>query len=94
MASSKEYLEYVLELLRNVNNISYKKMMGEYLLYCDNKLFGGIYDDRFLVKKNDVLVKYNLSEEIPYDNAKSMYLIDIEDSNKIRDIILELVEWL
>lgn len=94
MASSKEYLEYVLELLRNVNNISYKKMMGEYLLYCDNKLFGGIYDNRFLVKKNDVLAKYNLSEEIPYDNAKSMYLIDIEDSNKISEIVLELVDRL
>ena len=45
MASSKEYLEFVLELLRNMNNITYKKMMGEYVLYKDNIVFGGVYDD-------------------------------------------------
>ena len=51
MPSSKEYLDYVLDLLREVPNISYKKMMGEYILYKDSVIFGGIYDNRFLVKK-------------------------------------------
>ena len=55
MASSKDYLEYVLELLRNLDSITYKKMMGEYLLYQDGVLFGGIYDERFLIKVSELL---------------------------------------
>ena len=51
MASSQDYLEYVLELLREVKGITYKKMMGEYILYKDSIIFGGVYDNRFLVKK-------------------------------------------
>ena len=91
MASSKDYLVYVLDLLSNIDNINYKKMMGEYLLYFDGVLFGGIYDDRFLIKKTPSINKYGFKEEIPYDGAKSMYLIDIEDSRLIKEIILELV---
>lgn len=90
MASSKEYLEYVLEQLNNLNNLTYKKMMGEYLLYNNGIIFGGIYDDRFLIKKNDSLNDLNLKEEIPYPNAKMMYLIDPDDKeliNKIIDIL-------
>jgi TfoX/Sxy family transcriptional regulator of competence genes len=91
MASDKEYLTFVLELLREVRGISYKKMMGEYILYYNKIIFGGIYDNRFLIKKVPQLEKYNLKEEIPYPNAKNMYLIDIEDSRLIKEIILELV---
>ena len=88
MASSKDYLTYVLDLLREVNGITFKKMMGEYLLYRDGILFGGIYDDRFLIKKTPSVECYGLKEEIPYPSAKPMLLIDIEDSRKIEEIVL------
>lgn len=88
MASSKDYLTYVLDLLREVNGISFKKMMGEYLLYCDDILFGGIYDDRFLIKRTPSVECYGLKEEIPYPSAKAMLLIDIEDSQKIEEIVM------
>ena len=92
MASSKEYLTYVLELLREVKGISYKKMMGEYILYKDGKIFGGIYDNRFLVKKAAGLEKYHMKEQIPYPTAKAMLLIDVEDSEVIRDIVKSIIE--
>ena len=67
MASTKEYRDYVLEQLNLLGDISYKPMMGEYLLYYRGVLFGGIYDDRLLIKKVESNKKYELSEEIPYD---------------------------
>ncbi len=94
MACSKDYLEYVLDLLEKVNNISYRKMMGEYLLYSDGILFGGIYDDRFLIKKSPSLEYLSLSEEIPYDGAKPMYLIDSENKLEIAEIIDKLLDEL
>lgn len=87
MASSKDYLTYVLELLREVRGISYKKMMGEYILYKDNIIFGGIYDNRFLVKKTESILNKNLKEQIPYPNAKPMLLIDSEDPDEIKEIV-------
>ena len=84
MASSKEYLDYVLDLLKEVNGITYKKMMGEYILYKDGVIFGGIYDDRFLVKKTKSLSSYNFDEQIPYPTAKAMFLVDSEDSDEIK----------
>lgn len=87
MASSSEYLTYVLELLCEVKGISYKKMMGEYILYKDGKIFGGVYDNRFLVKKVASLEKYHMKEQIPYPTAKAMLLIDVEDPDVIRDIV-------
>ena len=87
MSSSNDYLVYVLELLREVEGISYKKMMGEYILYKDGKIFGGIYDNRFLVKKVNGLEKYHMKEQIPYPTGKAMLLIDSEDSEVIKDII-------
>lgn len=65
MATSKDYLAYVLDLLRDVSDISYKYMMGEYVLYKDNVIFGGIYDNRFLVKKTKSIEEYNFKEAIP-----------------------------
>ena len=88
MASKQEYLEYVLELLREVKVISYKKMMGEYLLYKDNVLFGGVYDNRFLIKKTKSLEDRGFKEQIPYPSAKPMYLIDSEDHDEIKEIVL------
>ena len=87
MASSKEYLTYVLELLKEVDNITYKKMMGEYVLYKNNIVFGGIYDDRFLVKNTKSMKEYNLKEITPYPGAKPMLLIDSEDSDEIAIIV-------
>ena len=63
MASSKDYLLYVIELLRELRGISYKKMMGEYILYYNGVIFGGIYDNRFLVKKTKSFLDRNLNEE-------------------------------
>ena len=88
MASSKDYLEYVLELLREVNDITYKKMMGEYMLYKNGILFGGVYDNRFLIKKTKSLENSGLKEQIPYPSAKSMLLIDSEDPDEIKRLVL------
>ena len=87
MASSIDYLEYVLDLLRDIHVITYKKMMGEFLLYKNNILFGGIYDDRFLVKKTKSIENLGLKEVIPYPSAKPTLLIDTEDSEEISNII-------
>ena len=94
MPSSKEYLDYALELTRKLDNITYKKMMGEYILYLDGTIFGGIYDDRFLVKKTMSLLEYGFSEEIPYPSAKPMLLIDIENADEIKEIIEKLIKEL
>ena len=91
MASDKEYLIYVLELLREVDGISYKKMMGEFILYKDGIIFGGIYDDRFLVKKTVSMSESGLKEQIPYPSAKPMLLIDSEDPDEIKEIVLNIV---
>ena len=88
MASNQDYLTYVLELLREVQGISYKKMMGEYILYKDGIIFGGIYDDRFLIKKTNGLEKYKLKEQIPYPSAKPMLLVDSEDPDYIQELVM------
>ena len=88
MASSKDYLEYVLELLREVGSVTYKKMMGEYILYKEDILFGGVYDNRFLIKKTKSLDNSGLKEQIPYPSAKPMLLIDSEDPDEIKRLVL------
>lgn len=92
MASSRDYLEFVLELLKEVKGITYKKMMGEYLLYQDNILFGGIYDDRFLIKKTKSLESCGLKEQIPYPSAKAMLLVDSEDPDEIKELVSLVVK--
>lgn len=87
MASSEEYLEYVLGLLRDVPSVSYRKMMGEFLLYSEGVLFGGIYDDRFLLKETSAACRAFSSAEIPYEGAKPMLLVDIEDPVKIAEVV-------
>lgn len=90
MATTKEYKDFVLEQLNLLDNISCKSMMGEYLLYYDNMLFGGIYDDRLLVKIVNSNRKYKMQESIPYENAKSMYLVsDVDNKEVLRNIILD-----
>ena len=94
MASNKDYLVYVLELLREVSGISYKKMMGEFILYKDNFIFGGIYDNRFLLKKTKSLEDKKMKEVIPYPNAKPMYLVDSEDPDEIKEMVLLTIKEL
>ena len=87
MASSVDYLEYVLELLRDIHGITYKKMMGEYILYKNGIIFGGIYDDRFLIKKTKSIESLGLKEVIPYPTSKGMFLVDAEDNEEIENLI-------
>lgn len=94
MASNKDYLEFVLELLREVDNISYKKMMGEFILYKNNVIFGGVYDNRFLVKKTPSLDVYHFKEQIPYPSAKPMLLVDSEDPDEIKEIVDLIYKYL
>jgi hypothetical protein len=95
MASTKEYRDFILEELSLLDNITCKPMMGEYLLYYDGLLFGGIYDDRLLVKKVDTNKKYNMEEAIPYEGAKAMYLIDdVDNMELLKDIVLDTCEGL
>ena len=91
MASTKDYLEYALELFREVRGITYKKMMGEYMLYKDGILFGGVYDNRFLIKNVPSLKEYGLKEQIPYPTAKPMLLIDSEDPDEIKEMVIKAV---
>ena len=88
MASSKQFRDYILEQLRELQNITYKPMMGEYILYFNNVIWGGIYDDRLLIKKTILNKKFSLKEVIPYPSAKPMYLVEnIDDAEYIRNLI-------
>ena len=94
MASSEEYLEYVLDLLADVPEVSYRKMMGEYLLYASGKLFGGVYDDRFLVKQTAASKAALSATDTPYEGAAEMLVVDIEDKETIASIILDMLSEL
>ena len=88
MASTKEYRDFILEQLSEVPNVTCRPMMGEFLLYSAGVLFGGIYDDRLLVKIVPENEQYKMTEEIPYDGAKPMYLVeDIDNKEKLAEII-------
>lgn len=87
MASSEGYLAYVLDLLSGVPEVTHRKMMGEYLLYASGKLFGGIYDDRFLVKDVPSARMMLTTYEVPYDGAQPMLLVDIEDADAITVLV-------
>ena len=82
MASSKEYLTFILEQLSDLEGISYRAMMGEYIIYFREKIVGGIYDDRLLVKpvKSAVSLMPNAIYELPYDGAKEMLLVNNVDN--------------
>ncbi len=91
MASTKEYLDFVLEQLSGLDEISCRAMMGEYILYYRGRIFGGIYDDRLLVKTVPAAVKLmpDATMELPYDGAKEMILVDDVDN---REFLCELVK--
>ena len=90
MATSKDFIEFVREQLRLLEDIKIRPMMGEYLLYYKDKLFGGVYDDRFLIKKTITNQELNLPEEIPYNGAKPMYMVtDIDNAETLKDIVIK-----
>ena len=90
MATTKDYKNFVLNQLSLLDNITCKSMMGEYLLYYNKILFGGIYDNRLLVKIVDNNKKYNMEEIIPYESAKPMYLVDdIDNQEVLKRIVLD-----
>ena len=84
MASSKGYLDFILEQLSDLDDISYRAMMGEYIIYYRGKVVGGIYDDRFLVKptKSAVSMMPDAGMELPYEGAKEMLLVDDVENRK------------
>ena len=90
MATTKDYKDFILEELNLLDDITCRSMMGEYLLYYKGILFGGIYDNRLLVKEVDGNKKYNMQESIPYDGAKFMYLVnDVDNQEVLRNIVLD-----
>lgn len=92
MASGKDYLEYILGQLSGLDDISYRAMMGEYIIYYRGKVVGGIYDDRFLVKpaKAAVAMMPDAEMELPYDGAKEMLLVDDVENREFLRELLEL----
>ena len=97
MASSKEYLDFILEQLSGLDDISYRAMMGEYIIYYRGKIIGGIYDDRFLVKpvKSAAVMMPDASSELPYDGAKEMLLVDdVENRAFLQELIEKMYEEL
>ena len=88
MASTKEYRDFILEQLSEVPDVACRPMMSEFLLYSNGVLFGGIYDDRLLVKIVPENAQFGMREDIPYDGAKPMYLVEeIDDKEKLAEII-------
>ena len=93
MASSKEYLDFILEQLSELEGITFKPMMGEYILYMYDKIIGGIYDDRFLVKptKSAMAMMPDADWELPYEGAKEMLLVDNVDNQEFLKELLTAI---
>lgn len=91
MASKKEYLTFILDQLSSLEGISYRAMMGEYIIYCRGNIVGGIYDDRFLVKRTASAIRMapDAKPELPYDGAKVMLLVENTDD---RDLLVRLID--
>ena len=90
MASSREYLDFILDQLSEIDGVTWRAMMGEYIIYCRGKIVGGIYDDRFLVKptKSAMAMMPDAGLEIPYEGAKEMLLVDnVENRQFLRELI-------
>ena len=97
MASTKDYLDYVLEQLGGLSEVSHRAMMGEYILYYQGKVIGGIYDNRFLIKptKSAKALLPNAPLELPYEGAKEMLLVeDIEDRELLENLLNAMVDEL
>ena len=97
MASTKDYLDYILEQLSGLSEVSHRAMMGEYILYYQGKVIGGIYDNRFLIKptKSAKALLPNAPLELPYEGAKEMLLVeDIEDRELLENLLNAMVDEL
>lgn len=97
MASAKDYLDYILEQLGGLSEVSHRAMMGEYILYYQGKVIGGIYDNRFLIKptKSAKALLPNAPLELPYEGAKEMLLVDnIEDRELLENLLNAMVDEL
>ncbi len=97
MASSKEYLDFILEQLSGLDDVTWRAMMGEYIIYYRRKIVGGIYDDRFLVKptKSAMAMMPDADKEIPYEGAKEMLLVDnVDDKEFLRELLKEMYKEL
>ena len=95
MASSKEYLNYVMEQLSEVGGVTCKPMMGEYILYCQGVIVGGIYDDRLLVKPTKAAKELlpDAPTALPYPGAKEMLLVEeIDDRDFLTDLFRAMAE--
>lgn len=91
MASHKEYLDFILEQLSGLEDVTYRAMMNEYIIYYQGKIVGGIYDDRFLVKptKSATAMMPDADRELPYEGAKEMLLVKDVDN---KEFLIELLE--
>ena len=97
MASSKEYLDFILDQLSELDGITYRAMMGEYILYYRGKVIGGIYDDRFLIKptKSAAAMMPDAAKELPYDGAKEMLQVEnVENREFLRDLVCSVYDEL
>lgn len=93
MASSKEYLEYLLGQLSALEGVTHRAMMGEYILYVDGKIVGGVYDDRLLVKPTPAAVRLmpDAPRELPYEGAKEMLLVEEVDDREFLAALITAV---
>ena len=96
MSSTDQYLEFVLDLLGELDDVAHHKMMGEYVLYYRSKVVGGIYDDRFLLKVTPASERLlpEAPRAIPYEGAKEMLLVEIEDRDALFDVVSAMWEEL
>ncbi len=97
MASSKRFLDYILEQLGDLQDVGYKPMMGEFILYYRGKIIGGIYDDRLLVKPVSSAVEHvaNVQYALPYEGAKEMLVVDdVDDREYLKDLFMVMYDEL
>ena len=89
MSSTNQYLEFVLDLLGELDDVAHRKMMGEYVLYYRGKVFGGIYDDRFLLKVTPASERLlpDAPRATPYEGGKEMLLVELEDRDTLHDVV-------
>ena len=91
MASSKEYLDFILEQLSGLDEVSWRAMMGEYILYVRGRIVGGIYDDRLLVKATKAALERmpDAERELPYEGAKEMLLVEDVETRSFLQALLD-----
>ena len=93
MPTSEDYFKFVLEFLSDIDGITYRKMMGEYIIYLRGKVVGGVYDNRFLIKRTKSAEEFCIScgkvlpTELPYANGKEMFVADLDDFEFTKSVL-------